>query len=726
MEHKEPNYAFRRRLDEVHKPNRRDPAARVEANETEIKEGWGIVIDFRACPVVVQAAKDLQDYLFQSMNVSVLLRKSEDIASVAETGQRVIVLGTRGEMAEEGSELTEDRSYRVAVRSPSIVICGYDGRGAAQGSYYLEDLLNLREAPFAEQTDTIRAPVFSPRMTHSGWGLDQYPDTHLNAMAHAGFDSILVFVEDVDRTPSGYLDFNNLIDRAERFGIDVYMYSYMVSQSSANIVQPHPDDPGAESFYDQLYGRIIRACPRFKGIVLVGESVEFRSKDSRVAELTKTEWPPDRMRTKPSPGWWPCDDFPKWLEMIRKVVRKISLETEIVFWTYNWGWAPESDRLALIRALPDDITLQVTFEMFQQIRRDGVTHVCVDYTASFEGPGEYFASEAKAARERGLKLYSMSNTGGLTWDFGVIPFEPIPMQWAKRHAALHQARKEWGLSGLMENHHFGWWPSFVSELAKWSYWTPTPPVEQIYEAIARRDFSSEAIPHVLAAWEHWSKAMLDYIPTNEDQYGPFRVGPSYPLIFMQDVKLPDVWHAMWGNEIVLTDYAPLEDPRQSPSAARINVEIESLQRMEKKWKSGNERLALAIELTPDRKKDEAVRLLGMNEFIVRIIRTVIHVKLWYGLKRRLFMEPDGEKGNRILDEMVQLARDELDNARAAIPLVERDSRLGWEASMDYMTDAAHLAWKEEQVQAVLDVEIPRYRASLALSRQGSDDGHGRS
>lgn len=68
----------------------------------------------------------------------------------------------------------------------------------------------------------------------------------------------------------------------------------------------------------------------------------------------------------------------------------------------------------------------------------------------------------------------------------------------------------------------------------------------------------------------------------------------------------------------------------------------------------------------------------------------------------------------MLDEMVSIARDEIENAKATIPLVEADSRLGWEPSMEYMTDKGHLQWKIKQVERVLEEEIPKYRRMLAL------------
>ena len=274
------------------------------------------------------------------------------------------------------------------------------------------------------------------------------------------------------------------------------------------------------------------AHPRARGIVLVGESVEFPSRDRRTTGRPYTESAPDGIPDpRPSPGWWPCEDYPRWLEMLKTVIRRHNPEADIVFWTYNWGWAPEADRLALLRSLPRDITLLVTFEMFEPVKRQGATHVCVDYTAAFVGPGRYFASEAKVAQELGLRLYTMGNTAGMTWDFGLVPYEPVPFQWARRYAALLEARATWGLSGIMESHHYGWWPSIVSELTKWAYWLPAVSLEETAARLAVRDFGPEGGPLAVEAWRHWSEAINDYIPTNEDQYGPCRVGPSYPLVF---------------------------------------------------------------------------------------------------------------------------------------------------------------------------------------------------
>lgn len=716
-------YGFRRRLAVVHQQDRRDPDAWPADGEVAIGAGWSIVIAREAAPLLLNVARDLQDYFLVSMGESVLLRRVDDVAAVVEAKERLIVLATRADLPDFGGEEMPPRGYRLVVAPGRVIVCGADARGAAQGSYWLEDLMNLRDGPFLTPVDVVRSPVFSPRMTHSGWGLDEYPDAYLNRIAHAGMDSILVFVTGVDRTPderthdrsaSGpvgrYRDLNDLVDRAEAFGLDVYLYAYF-----RNDDLPHPCADGAEGAYERTYGAVFAACPRARGIVLVGESVEFPSKDPRTTGRHHLTPAPDGLpATKPAPGWWPCTDYPEWLDLVKRVVRRHSPGAEIVFWTYNWGYAPETDRLALIRSLPTDITLHVTFEMFEPVLRDGVREVCVDYTASFAGPGAYFRSEAQAARERGIRLSTMCNTGGLTWDVGVIPYEPVPMQWARRHAALLDAHARWGLSGLMESHHYGWWPSFVSDLAKGAYWTPGPSSDELCAALARREFGAAGAAPALAAWRAWSEAILDYVPTNEDQYGPFRTGPSYPLVFRALPVFPVASHAMFGSRIFRIDYHMNVGTRaaQTAGAVRVDAEIRSLRRMEERWTEGLALIAEAAALAPARQRADAERQRGLGAFILHAVRTTINVKEWWTCRQRLFGEADPAAAEALLDEMAAIARREIANAQAAIPLVAADSRLGWEPSMEYVCSPDHLRWKIAQVERVLETELSAYRASL--------------
>ncbi len=706
----EKNYDFRKRLLEVHNVDVRDFDVIPQADEVEVNDEWEIVISENADRVILTAAKDLQDYFFTSMDLSLRLVRSDNIKSEAETGQKKIVYITKETTLEMGECLDTPRSYRFIAGEDRIVLCGHDERGAAQASYYLEDLMNFNHAPIVEKADENRKPHFSPRMIHSGYGLDMFPDAHLNKIAHAGMDAILVFTKDVDTTPQGYLDFNELIYRAAAYGIDVYAYSYLKSIK-------HPEAADAEEYYDGTYGRVFEKCPGLKGIVMVGESVEFPSKDPHTTGRLRLDAPKDGLPSgKPSPGWWPCEDYPQYLNLIKKIIRKHKEDADIVFWTYNWGYVDKEYRIELLKNIPTDVTLLVTFEMFEQIKTGNVTSTCVDYTLFFEGPGKYFISEAEIAHERGIKLYTMSNTGGLTWDIGVIPYEPAPYQWMRRYKGLHEAREKWGLSGLMESHHFGWWPSFVSEVAKWSYWTPSPSSDEVLRMIAERDFGTENIDTVIEAWKAWSEGIRNYVSTNEDQYGPFRIGPAYPLVFKSDVKIPTVPYAHFGgNRICNTNYASADNGRSSLSQFRTPVEIERLEKMREYFQEGTELLESTFEGLPDNRKLNAFYMINLGKFIVNCVTTTINVKHWYSIKNKLFLETDEVKVVEYIDKMIEIGQAEIKNAEATIPLVQADSRLGWEPSMEYMTDEGHLRWKIKQVKLAIEGELPGYKSALRFN-----------
>jgi hypothetical protein len=58
--------------------------------------------------------------------------------------------------------------------------------------------------------------------------------------------------------------------------------------------------------------------------------------------------------------------------------------------------------------------------------------------------------------------------------------------------------------------------------------------------------------------------------------------------------------------------------------------------------------------------------------------------------------------------MRQVAAEEIENARSTIPYVEYDSRLGYEPTMEYMTDREHLEWKIAMTERALTELEPIY------------------
>ncbi len=676
----EPRYAFRKRLDAAHQSGLRDPAARPEPGELEIGAGFSIVLPNGAGEVAQCAAEDFADYLAVSMELA--------------PAPKIVAAGGAAGICLKGvlDPSLGERTSRIEVDDSGIIVTASDERAFGQGLYHLEDLMDFRGGPFLKKGVETRRAKFSPRMSHSGYEIDRFPDAYLAQMARHGFDAILVFVRDVGITKhKGETDIGDIIRRARRFGLDTYLYSYIIAFV-------HPDDPKAPEIFAKTDGRVAAAYPEVKGIVFVGESCPFPSKDPHV-------WPHDECydgvprpagEKRPYTGWYPCSDYPDWLRAVKTALAAGNPNLETVFWSYNWGSQPEGPRLALIDALPKDAPLLVTFEMFENYpKRNGFPARTEDYSLGFPGPGHYFVSEAAEAQRVGLRLYAMANSAGRTWDCGTAPYEPGPFLWKRRWDAVNAAQRDWGLSGLMENHHYGWLPSFISELAREAYTEGGIPFEKHLRLIAARDFGEANANTAIAVWRYWSDALEDLVPSALNQYTFLRVGPSYPFNFggepIDPATYPTPACAPNGNHIVRLNY-PFSNGiwGSRDNDATIGLEIDLLNECSEIFLAGAEMLRQVAATLTGRRREEALRQAGLGEYLGRTALTGKHVK-----EAARVMRAGGDKA-----ALREIAVREYANTLAARDLVVRDSTLGFEATIDYLGYVEQFDWKLKRMQEV--------------------------
>ncbi|MDD3953375.1 MAG: hypothetical protein PHY82_05610 [Lentisphaeria bacterium] len=692
---KEQNYDFRLRHWEVHRPGRRVERRQASFFEVMLDEHWLLGCPDTADSVTRRAILDFQDYLLTSMNLSLRI--------VHQKEERVLWFDVDPAL---------DRGFLVEVSATQILLSGSEPAMVFRGSVHLEDCMNLEAAPLLPLGTMQRKPLYKYRNVHSGCGIDEYPDAELNAILHAGYDMIVLFVKNFDQTTIGYCNFNDVIRRAKSFGLKVMFYNYMKSYK-------HPDDTDAEKFFDAIYGELFRRYPEAAGISLCGESLEFPSKDPATTGKTYQESFQDGIPdTRPSPGWYPCSDYPEYLSCIERAVHRVKPEAQIIFSTYNWGYTPLELRRKFLERLPKGITLSVGYEIFTQRTLEGLHTPVMDYTCSVIEPGYYFSSECEAAQQLEIPLQGNVNTAGIAWDFGCVPYVPAPQRWLLRDLRLREACQRWGVMSHYATHHYGWWECVAAELGRWSSWQDfEPDYDQLLQKIAVRDYGKKAARSVLSAWQSWSHAMDYYTASNEDQYGPWRVGAAYPLIFQpnltrtmssREIQFPTAPHAHFGWSIIKTLYQPFENEQQSPGFLRYPAELRSLKKMLQIWERG---LASLQRIAMEHRNAELERLQALGHFIRNSIRTTIHIKQWWLLNMALQTAGNSDKASHILDQLEELLQCELDNARDTIPVVEKDSRLGWEPSMEYVCDPWHLNWKIRQLGSTLR-EINTFRKML--------------
>ena len=698
----EPEYAFRKRLLVVHEPDRRDPSAKPEPGEFAFADGCRVAVPRDAPALVARAAEDFADYLAVSMGV-----KTGGVDAV--------------EIAIDVS--MEKGSYEVDVGG-KIAVKAADDRAAAQALYHLEDLMNLREAPFLKKGRTFRKARFSPRMVHSGYECDEFPEEHLRVLAHHGMDAILIFLYKPGVAKLHHKD--NVADtmrRAKAWGLDTYIYSHVSGWK-------HPDDPDAEAFFDERYGKLAAAYPEAKGFVVVDENCRFPSKDPRVADWDfARRCKKDPKDPRPAPGYFPSSDYPAWFRRVQTALHKANPKLELVFWAYAFVWQPIENATAFVDVLPKDVALNVTFEMGgAHEKRNGMQSVVEDYSLSFAGPGAFFQGMAARAKRDGLKLYTMANSAGLAWDWGTVPLEPCPYQWKRRWDGVVAARGDYGVAGVMESHHYGVWPSFLTELEKEAYTIGGLPFDWHIRRIAARDYGRRNVDAALAAWRGFSDAVRDMPPTYENQYGPFRMGPAFPFnafgpeLKPSDFPIPPMYLGRYYNELRSRFYN-----KNDLQGATHDTPV-YLEREQELFKGIADRfLAGAATFRgfasqPDlgaARREKALRMADLAEYMGRATLTAMHTRDAVIQEHRVkVLGVTGDAETKARARVQELAAAEYANAKAALAIMKRDSRLGWEPTMEYRGGVKTVEWKLERMRRIYgladDAESGDARSRIAV------------
>ncbi len=672
-------YGFRKRMVKLHSAIK----IKTEANENELVIPQSVKICVKDKDEVIDTAVlDLMAFLKKAFKINAEISDTEGFFTFSINKDKLN--GVKGYMGR-----------RTVITKNGVEIFGFDNRGIAQGIYSLEDRMKERQAPYLEVGDTESIIEFSPKMVHSGYGLDQFPDEYLSACAHHGYDAIIVFVKDATHSAHGECDFNDIITRAKKYGIDVYAYSYFM-----NFV--HPLEEGAKEKYREVYGGLFEKLPGLKGMIFVGESIEFPSRDPHVVPLHHRMKSPDGLPLdKPYPGWWPCYDYKDWIALVRDSIRAVSPEADVVFWTYNFGYVLKEERVKLLEALPTDISLLVTFEMFDKLYHENSVGAVRDYTISHIGPSEAFVSEAEIAMKRGIRLYAQANTAGRTWDYGTAPYEPFPHQWNKRNMALLKAKEEYGLTGLMEGHHYGFYPSFISQLAKDTFTKNSRPFEERLYTYAKN--LCDEPEKLLEALKYIDGAVTHCTPSHENQYGPMRIGPAFPLCLKNAYKMPAEAGTLFGNTIYVTLNNMSDWDFQSVYSVRIIDELNEHKKAIALFKKG-----ISILKTVKKKNAEFKRLLNLCEYLMRCHITAKNFKEFDMYRKKMLATNNKKEVVRYAKKLKVIVERERENAQNTIPIVKKDSSLGYEATMGYVGDEQAILWKLKHLDLMLKSELNIY------------------
>lgn len=323
---------------------------------------------------------------------------------------------------------------------------------------------------------------------------------------------------------------------------------------------------------------------------------------------------------------------------------------------WNWAWPqPES---AVVEKLPKDhVRLMSVSERLMPFERGGVKGVERDYAISVIGPGDVAKNLWKAADARGIPTVAKVQAN-CSWEIAAFPYLPLGDLVAEH--ALNLVRC--GVDGVMLSWSHGCCPApnlrIFRDIRK-----DDPDRFAVQRRLAASLYGAEAVEPVLAAWHAYGDGYREYpFDVHVIYDGPLQWGAANPLYpkatgwraTMVGLPYDDLAH--WCGEIPYP----------------VDVWCSQLKKVADGFARGNELFKEAIRSMTGERRAFAEKELRM--FRAAELHFVSCVDQANFIRAR-------DRGDEA--EMRRFAEKELASAKALLPLVRSDSRIGYESSNHY-------------------------------------------
>jgi hypothetical protein len=264
------------------------------------------------------------------------------------------------------------------------------------------------------------------------------------------------------------------------------------------------------------------------------------------------------------------------------------------------------------------------------------------------GPSPRAAAHLKQARKQGLKTMAKAQVG-CTWELSLLPNIPVLNLVARKFEAMRRK----GLDGVMASWTLGAYPSLNWDVVKQYYGAARPaPKEAVLSAVTAR-YGAEAARRAMPAWEIFSEAFLEYPYSNSLVYSsPVQCGPAHL-----------VWLKPTGErQKILHSYDALG--WTSPYGPELASEL--FARLGERWAKGVEVLRAAWAEVPGTEAE--LRIAEAAGLYFQSIANQIRIHHLRG--------KDTAAVKRLLGDEEKIAT-------RFLALCEADSRIGFEASLQY-------------------------------------------
>lgn len=711
-----------------------DPNASASAEEVTIERDWSIVTGVNTEPLAGVMAEDLAMFLKQGMGLDLPVC---DEKQAGLRHSRAIVLTDRG-----GGDPSVPGSFTICIAEESITVQGQSAAGLRDGVVQLVDRIGFRAAPMlkiGEETFTPRLGLrvgTVPRagsyrdlvfMGYNGVIIsptDKSSATRLHALSSS---EAIPELEDL-RDPVLVRQLAEKALAARRYGLKTFVTLSMWDfyPAGAPIFTNHPGLRGAEAFKhmdrppaghllcteDPLMRRylaesvqgIFESIP-LDGVLIIVGGEEFQHCFMRPSGVEK--------------GHTNCARCEKLgaetvvaslCNGLAQAAREVNPDAVLVAWPYSAKhfWSADDDQVAFIEKLKPGTALLTEIEKDEiLVKEDGVKKAIWDYSIDLIGPTDRARRQIAACKAAGVEVYLKSEPE-LAFEAPGLPYIPCADRWFDRAEALAASGADgaWVIAWFLPNHG-----TTSAEVYKYAWWNPAPDRETLLAKLARRIAGSgRAASHLRQAWRQVSEAIA-WAPELPPYFvGPYYLGPTHPMCADPEADLPACFTAKsaFGAHV-------LTEPRGD-----VEVFGRYYRNMERALYEAVRELDAAAPDVPRRCRTVFRGEVLPTQWFYHTART--HANFYESCQLRSFLLAFVESDSRTPEDMIkartnyerwrEVLKDERENTKAAIPIVEQDSRLDVHNARNGAALAPAKDLMREKLE-LLDHELNVFLPSLA-------------
>jgi hypothetical protein len=684
-------HVLRRR--DVHRNVGVRPGAKAAAGQVMLDGAWSIQCA-RDLPAEKAVARDAADFL-------------------AKLGVKVEAGAAKQVLLEVGSA---EKGFRCVASANRVEVHASDAAALWAGWVHFENEMRASGGPIVKLGEEDRVPAWETQIAPPTWGAnysvpdlssEYLGDDTFRSLAHVGADGMFVYGDFLLYAKSATLAELNHPDaeknlatlreaseRAKPFGVKLWLVpvspklpadhavfarvprtrgAQLAHTSSSTAKEIHCLCSSSEDvlkWHAEVMGNLFRAVPELGGLICIigGESYYHCFMRVEGAGIGKTNCPHCN-------GANPEEHVANFVRVTSDAVRSAKPQAAVCAWPYSaqYFWSDEPDQLKFIDRLPETAALLSEVDKDQTVTRGGHPKRIWDYSVDYEGHSDRIVAQAMRCAQRSRDLYVKTETShGI--ELLHLPYVPAIGRSAKQWQSVRALRprgvlQRWGFIGMFDSA-----AERVGYLARWdAEFAPEAATSQV----ARQLFGDSA-PQIVEVWKHFDKSVhhIPVLTTGGYYIGPMFLGPCHPLpVWSPKENVPE---AFKGNLFYLLESEPTFSSARN--GAKDNFVLTGSQLEGPiEWaeaefsiardaaKRGHDLLtAMKTDGLPPHVRDEIAEQQAMGEYLYRTyVATVNTLKLI-----RISEAAAGAKKDAKA-ELLPIAREELENARAARAMYER-------------------------------------------------------